>query len=442
MPELYPFQRKGVDFLLARKGRALLADDPGLGKSPQALFYLAEAPVRGRVLIVSPASVIYKWAQEVEKWFPAWGVQVVPTGKTPLPRTKITVMSYALAARRARELSEQNYRAVIWDECHALKNYRSQRYKAAAAISQSIPAVLGLSGTPFLNRPAELFNFLNMLDPFAWPDRYQYWARYCGLREKWIGRKVLDYTGSSNEDELSKRLRTYMLRREKVDVLDQLPPITRTIIPIAISNRTEYKKADMQLMALIRKNGHGAGMSTALAHLNILRRVMGEGKVKAAVAFAEDFLDGSSEKLVIYAHHRSVCAALRERLSKWGVAWIVGGVSLRERQQSITAFQTSATPRIMIISEAGGEGIDLYRASNILFVEREWTPAQEEQAESRLHRIGQQSGVVAWYLVAKDTLDLRIDRLIKRKRQVRSRLYKTTEPDVTIREDLLRELAK
>jgi len=154
----------------------------------------------------------------------------------------------------------------------------------------------------------------------------------------------------------------------------------------------------------------------ALSKLNMLRQIIGMGKVDAAVELAEDALLEPDKKIVLYAHHKAVVQALCEKLKDYGVDTIVGDDSNTKRADTMKRFQTQDLPRVLVISSAGGEGVDLFRADTMITVEREWNEAKESQAESRLHRNGQKHAVMVYYLVAHNTIDKDIDELIERKR--------------------------
>lgn len=420
MDNLYPFQRTGVDFLIQTQGKAILADDMGLGKTVQTLTYLQEADP-WRTLIVCPASVIYNWKAEADRWV-GWNTQVMTTSKEPIPVARILIMSYNIMNRVQERLTSVRFECVVFDEAHYLKNENAQRTKAGMVQAFSSPSRIFLSGTPFKSRPAELYNLLHMTDPEEWDDRWAYWKRYCDLQHRWVGgRNVLDRSGASNIPELSRRIKPYMLRRTKQEVLDELPDLTRQVLPVEI-DRTGYNQAWTELVEALAR---GQSRAWHLTKLNRLRQEVGKAKAKPAIAVAKDLLDSSDEKLVLFAYHLSVVETLREALAPYGVTTITGSVSNEERQTRVTHFQEQDNPRVMILTQAGSEGINLFRASNLIFVERVWTPAGEEQIEGRLHRIGQKSAVNAIYLVARGTVDTRIAQLIDQKRE----LFRTTMGD-------------
>jgi SNF2 family DNA or RNA helicase len=242
-----------------------------------------------------------------------------------------------------------------------------------------------------------------------------------------------DLSGATNLDELTERMKTTMIRHTRREVLDQLPDLTRTYLPVDITNEKEYKQALSEIQKLIRNQQR----AKALVRLSYLRQAVGRGKVKAAITWSRNFLKSTNEKLVLYAHHKDVVRRLCDALAEFGVQSITGDVGNKERQRRVDAFQNLPRPRVMVLSSAGGEGIDLFKASNILFVEREWTPAAEEQAEARLNRIGQKSAVTAWYLIARGTVDEYISRLIDDKRRLLHEVIRLDDVPMNVMDDLL-----
>lgn len=414
---LYDFQKEGVQFIMRTQGRCIIADEMGLGKTIEALAYVKMQG--GRTLIVSPANVIFKWRDEVLKWLPNWTVAVVRTGDEPMPDTDVVIMSYAIMTLQYARLVKTPFDVGIWDEAHALKNAKARRTRVAKAIVDAgLPKAMFLSGTPFLNEPIELFTLLNMLDPLGFRSYWQFALRYCGAQNI-DGRVYLPKGVVSNVDELTKRLEKYMVRRTKQDVSLELPDLTRSYMPVELTNGKAYDKAMWDVTNWLAEKGKTVkNKNHVLTRLNVLRQILGEGKVDAALELADDILQ-SGRKVVLFAHHKSVVEALSRKLQKKGLLIIDGSTPAAERQRNSKLFLSTNSPyRVMIMSVAGAEGIDLYSASDIIFVEREWTPAKEEQAEARLHRIGQKNNVVAHYIVAMGTIDEDMNTLIQDKRKV------------------------
>lgn len=401
---LFPYQVEAVEFIEAAAGRALLCDDMGAGKSVEALCWAASRDDIKRVLIVAPANVVYKWRREVSSWTD-WRSGIIQGYTSRRPRAPVQICSYTVMAHRYQELEREEWDLVIWDECHYLKGPPKKTKRVAAAKRIKSKYMLALSGTPFLNRPIELFNTLDMVEPGRW-NLWSYGSRYCGGMDHIDG----PFKGVTNVAGLRKMLEGTMIRRLKSELRGQLPPLTRTILPVDI-NTDEY-----------RAEVRGINKKNALVKVNALYHIIGREKAKVAVEWAHDFFESSepNAKLVLAAHHLDVIKYLVGELRQYGTTFISGDVGQAERAQRVAAFQGKSRPRVIVINIAGGEGVDLYGtdgtdASTVLFVERQWGPALEGQIEGRLDRIGQGSSVSAYYLSAVGTYDEEMAALVESK---------------------------
>src|SRR3990167_11501068 len=449
---LFDFQRQAIDFLNAAKGRAIIADQMGLGKTIETIVWWDQWD-GGRLLVVSPAVGTYKWADELDIWSKEKRnpIQVIDGYTAPFTkfRAGTLICSYNVMTKRHEELLDWAD-CLVLDEFHYVKGRPSgkkykgvQRVDAAIKLAESIPYLLGLSGTPFWNRPIEMFNMLHMVDPAAWDNVFSYGYRYCGGRDF----KGHMFVGSTNTEELRERLATVMIRRLKDEVLADLPDLTRTLIPIDIGNLKEYARTEKEIYNKLMKMERGEGYyRIAFGEVSRLRELIGQSKAIVAASWAGDFLSQSEpeEKLVIHAHHKDVVNYLAEKLEPWGVLKIVGATGQETRLRFAKRFQYLPKFRVAIVSLAGGEQIDLFgeegnRNRTILFAERQFVPSLEEQLESRLHRMGQKENVSAYYLVAKRTIDERMAGIVDRKRKVYSKIIDLSEVETSVAQELIKE---
>lgn len=412
---LLQYQNYAVDFLHVNKN-ALIADAMGLGKTVEALTYLNEIDAK-RVLVIAPASVVGKWQQEVRTWT-ASTVSILKTGKDSVPESTYVIVSYGLVPTVYAKLRSVEWDVLVLDECHYISNPDAQRSRAVRAITAR--QIIGLSGTPFLNRPIEMFNFLNMIAPGQFHSKWKYAQRYCDLKHNGFGWEM---KGATNTTELAERLKSIFLRRTKQDVADQLPSLTRSILPI-------------------QSNGHVVRRSRkyTIQDITKLRHEIGMTKVPVTIELAEDVLADPDRKLVIFCWHLDVVAELFKALKKYGVLKIVGEMPRADRDHAIDLFQTAPAWRVMIITKAGGEGINLYAASDIIMAERAWNPGIEEQVESRLHRIGQNNPVTAYYPILSGSLDEVVHELIEEKRVVFGDVIGNQYVETNIMTDLMEKL--
>ncbi len=427
--ELKPFQRAGVAYLLERR-RAFLADEQGLGKTIEALAAL-QADDAFPAVVVCPANLKLNWVREAETWLPGRSVErwsglgvrgraeAAPDGAPePAPRTlaDLTIVNFDILAARLPELLAGSPRALVIDEAHLCKNAGAKRTQAAQRLAAAIPRdglVLALSGTPVVNRPAELVSQLRILGRL---DEFGSGARFSAR-----------FKGPDAHQRLHWHLRARCFaRRLKRDVLPQLPAKTRSVVPIELDNEAEYRLAERDLVAWLRSQPldlreldakvAAALRAERLVRLNALKLLAARGKLTAALAWLHDFRC-SDEPLVVFARHREIQRAVLERFPE--SLHILGEDSQAGRESALRAFQDGEGDGMIVCSlEVAGQGLTLTRASSVAFLELDWTPARHDQAEDRCHRIGQRDAVNAYYLLAAETVDETIARLLERKRSV------------------------
>jgi SWI/SNF-related matrix-associated actin-dependent regulator of chromatin subfamily A-like protein 1 len=438
--ELKPFQRAGVSYLLSQR-RAFLADEQGLGKTIEALATL-EAAAAYPAVVVCPASLKLNWLRELRHWLPGRTVVALSGhGAGAGAVADITVVNYDIVAARLVELSTLRPRALVLDESHYCKNAGAKRTQAVQRLAAEVPRegfVLALTGTPVINRPAELISQLRILGRLEdFGSGVKFGERFRGpdahLRLHW-----------------HLRARCFV-RRLKSDVLTQLPAKTRAVVPVELDNESEYRLAERDLVAWLRSQPLDLGELDAkvaaalraerLVRLNALKLLAARGKLHAALRWIHDFCS-SGERLVVFAHHREIQRALLEHFP--GALHILGEDSHGARDVALQAFQApdGRENQLIVCSiEVAGQGLTLTRSSNVVFLELDWTPAKHDQAEDRCHRIGQQDAVNAYYLLAADTVDETISTLLERKRAVIGAVTDGREEDEEALVDtLVREL--
>lgn len=437
--ELLGYQRAGVGFAL-QKGRVLIADEPGLGKTAQALAFLQARKDLRPALVVCPASLKLNWRAEAGRFLedcPENEVAVL-NGTVPQEvRAPISIINYDILYAWVPVMQGQ-VRAVILDESHAIKSRDSRRTKAVLEVARHAEAVICLTGTPLLNRPADLFTQLNLLAPQEFGSFFEYGRRYCAGRKKQIfvrggGKKsVWDFSGASHLDELNERLRsTVMVRRLKKDVLKELPPKRVAEIPVELASPGEYLQAESEFRDWLREKVEqgiydeerldSALRAEAMVKVEYLKQCAARLKLASAVEWIRGFLD-SGQKLVVFAHHREIVEALAKEFGRVAVV-LTGGGSQDVKDAAVRRFQGDPGCRLFIGSiQAAGVGLTLTAASDVTFVEYPWRPADFDQAVDRCHRIGQANSVTAWCLVASvpevETVDERVLKVLAAKRAV------------------------
>ena len=285
-------------------------------------------------------------------------------------------------------------------------------------LAATIPAEglrLALTGTPVLNHAEELIAQLRVigrLEDFGSGARF---ARIFGSRDRGVSEERLHW-------HLRRRC---FVRRLKREVLPQLPDKRQVVVPVALDNEREYRLAEHDVIDWLRTqpldlselNAKIAATLRAqrLAQLGTLQRLAARGKLHAALAWIHDFL-ASGEPLVVFARHVEVQQAVLERFPN--ALHLLGRDGAEQREAAIDRFQDPGGPQLLVCAtRVAAQGITLTRASNVAFLELEWTPAMHDQAEDRCHRIGQRDAVTAWYLLAAETIDETMAELIQRKRR-------------------------
>ncbi|XP_075789137.1 SWI/SNF-related matrix-associated actin-dependent regulator of chromatin subfamily A-like protein 1 isoform X2 [Pelodiscus sinensis] len=357
---LMPFQREGVNFAISREGRLLLADDMGLGKTIQAICIAAYYRKEWPLLVVTPSSVRFTWAEAFHRWLPSLNpdsTNVVLTGKDNLSAKLINIISFDLLSKMEKQLKD-TFQVVIIDESHFLKNTKTARCRAAM---------------PLLKMP---------------------WG--------WV------YSGSSNLGELKLLLEeSVMIRRLKSDVLSQLPAKQRKMVVVSPDGINSKTKAALAAAANDMAKGYTNKQQEKEALFLFYNRTA-EAKIRAVIEYILDLLESGRHKFLVFAHHKTVLNAISKELEKTHVGYIRidGSTPSAERQSLCQKFQFSEKHSVAVLSlTAANTGLTLSSADLVVFAELFWNPGVLIQAEDRAHRIGQTSSVDIHYLVAKGTAD-------------------------------------
>ena len=411
---LEPFQWAGVRYALHAR-RCFIADEQGLGKTVEALAAI-EADNAYPAVVVCPASLKLNWEREAARWLPHRSTALVH-GKTGTPAAAdITILNYEIVAAHREALARRRPRALVLDESHLAKNPRAKRTQAVRRLAAALPADglrLALTGTPVLNHAEELISQLRVLGRL---EDFGSGARF-----------ARQFQGPLLEERLHWHLRrTCFVRRLKQEVLPQLPAKRQVVVPVELGNEQEYRLAEQDVIAWLREQPLDLSELDAkiarvlraerLAQLTTLQRLAAKGKLHAALGWIHDFL-ASGEPLVVFARHVEVQEAVLERFPD--AVHLMGRDALPQREATVRAFQEGSGPQLLVAAtRVAAQGFTLTRASNVAFLELEWTPAMHDQAEDRLHRIGQRDAVTAWYLLAAGTIDETMAELVARKRGI------------------------
>lgn len=356
------------------------------------------------------------------------------------------------------------------DEAHYLKNVDAKRtlavlgnrYKKRSGLADLAKRKIYMTGTPIPNRPIEIWPIIASLAPMEFGNFKSFARRYAAGHEEFVGKskKIFKFDGASNLEELQERLRSVcMIRRLKVDVLKELPPKRRQIIPLTPSDEAKkliaeemdvWEKKFGDDLALVEaaldiaeQNNDNNAYTQAVDKLKYIQRVafiemakvrrqVAVVKIPAVIEHIEGLFEEGVNKLVCYGHHHEVIEKITEHFEKSAVA-VYGSTEMNDRQQAIDKFQDPRSHVKLFVGGimAAGTGLTLTAASTVVFAELDWTPGVIVQCEDRLHRIGQMNSVLVQHLVLDGSLDARMAQMIVEKQEIADRaLDKSTDVSI------------
>lgn len=394
---LRPFQKEGLAWLLANP-RALLADEMGLGKTVEAIAFLATTRLLP-VMLVVPSHLVRNWECELQRFLKLPGglrVHVI-RGLTPyeLPVADVYIVHYLLLRGWKEVLPRLCMQSVIFDEIQELRHAGTEKYSAASLLAESCEHVVGLSGTPIYNKGGEIFNVINILDFHFLGDWESFSREWC----YGYGNAIV-----AKPDLLGEHLRRegLMLRRTKQQVLSELPPKRRLVQEIDADDAL-YKgvmKAVWEKALRLSDVSLGASERALLAEQVCQgeRQATGLSKAPFVAAFVRALLEGG-ERVLLFAHHHQVMDRYRTELHAFHPVFITGRETQDQKDQAAGAFMSGKT-NLCCVSLRAAAGLNLQRATCVVFGELDWSPAVHSQAEDRAHRIGQEDSLLCYYLVS------------------------------------------
>lgn len=438
--KLYNFQTEDVRRIRDLNGRALLANEVGLGKTITALNYawkfLPDKPP-GPVVAVVPSHLKLNWQREALRHLglraEVLGGQRVPDGKRP-PQdpNQVYIVNYDVLvppnwpARAplppdswAAFLCGLAPRLVILDEAQMVKSPRTARTRACRKLCRRAPHVLLLTGTPLANRPVDLWSLVSLVDPSIFPSFHDFAVEFTHARKKWYG---WEYKGARNLDRLHVLLeRRCMIRRRKADVLDQLPAVTLTVVPIDV-DLAEYNKAEEDYVNWVEQQSPGAGARAAqaeeLARLTGLRQLAAKLKIEAVVDWCRALLEESDGKLLIGAVHHAITRRLMEAFGR-GAVLADGTMDHEQKHAAFERFNRHPACRVLVGNiQAAGTGWSCQATSDVAFAELPWRPDEVAQLIGRCHGLNRgEAGVAAHarFLVAAGTIEEDLCEVLERK---------------------------
>lgn len=436
---LRPYQAEGVAWLQFLAGAGLggvLADDMGLGKTVQTLAHLCIEQAAGRLdrpaLIVCPTSLIPNWTAEAARFAP--GLRVLPL-HGPARKARfaeigahdLVLTTYPLLARDSEALAAQEWHAVILDEAQMIKNPNAETTRQARLLQARHRFCL--SGTPLQNHLGELWSIFDFLSPGFLGSSAEFRRRY---------RTPIEKQGDQpRQAALQRRVRPFLLRRTKAEVVRDLPPKTEIVEQVELEpgQRAVYEGIRLAMHAKVRQAIAQKGLARSgiiiLDALLKLRQACCDPRLlkleaarrgKPGSAKLDRLMDllavlrAEGRRAVVFSQFTTMLALISDRLKAEGIVHEDLTGSTRDRAGPVARFQAGEIPVFLVSLKAGGVGLNLTAADTVIHYDPWWNPAAEDQATDRAHRIGQQKPVFVHRLVALATIEQKMEVLKDRKR--------------------------
>jgi len=448
---LFPHQIEGVAFLLGRR-RAILADDMGLGKTRQAIVSLRHAAPTGPYLVVCPASVKRNWAREIAIAAQDASTHIVEGKSEPRADCSWVIINYDILPKHIDALGRQRWAGLVFDEAHYLKNHRSARSRLARQLADDAkrkpgaePAVYLLTGTPLTNRPRDLFVLLQLVGHPLGRSFLSFARRYCAAERNDYGWQT---RGASNIEELTVQLHGVMLRRSKDEVL-ALPPKLRTWLPVEVPRGTGVRDMRKVVALLAGKSDVAPGSSIddrrlrgRLLHaVTVARETLAAAKAPQTIDFVTGAVE-QGEKVIVFSCFEEAIQKLARHFEKSAVL-LTGRTPAPQRQSLVDRFQQDDSVRVFLGNIiAAGIGFNLTAATQVVFNDLDWVPANHWQAEDRAYRIGQTRTVNVTYMVASNTIDDFVHSVLEKKGALVSAVVDGTAMAPDVSGDVLDELQR
>ncbi len=453
MEPLRDYQRSGRDALIANK-RFILADEMGLGKTRQALEAMVNITDHAfpRILVVCPKVAVFVWQTEIEKWFPELIGEVRILLGDALKRNQvledlkapyILITTYDILKRDVDKMP-QSYHLIITDEAHRYRNRTTKTFKAVKKLHGNY--VFQLTGTPASRGPQDVWTMLNLIDPKRFGSYWRFVNTYCLVHEGVFGKEIL---GPKNVEALRMLLKSYLLRRKKVDVIEDLPEKTRSkiIVEMTPKQRKLYDQFEKHMIAALPDGGmlitpNSLGKFVRLRQMliwpHLLYKIEEEGKLDQGAGFSailEHMSDNDDKHVVIFTPFAKALNGFGKALKVAGYAedsiiQLRGGTNPDEVRKRIELFESARGIALCTIKFA--QSFNLSTASTAYFLGYEFNPDENHQAEDRLHRMTSKSAVNIYYVCHKDSIDEHILTILNDKNRSISSFLKAPDGSLQV----------
>ncbi len=437
--ELRDYQEDGFKWLsrLSAWGvGACLADDMGLGKTVQTLALLLQRGGGGPALVVAPTSVCNNWETETKKFAPTLTPLMYRGNNRELIIEKaserdLVIVTYGLLQQDSELFLDKKWHSIVLDEAQAIKNVTAKRTRTAHELKGDFKLVT--TGTPIENHLGELWSLFRFLNPGLLGSQEQFMKRYMIPIER--------NNDSEVRQHLKRLIQSFILRRLKTEVLDELPPKTEITVKIPLSDKERAMYEAVRLKALQNIASKDKQKEKGSDHLKVLAAItklrlaschpklimpestLPSSKLERFAELVEELCENKHKALVFsqFVKHLSI---IREYLDKKGITYqyLDGSTPAAKRKQGVEDFQNGIGELFLISLKAGGSGLNLTAADYVIHMDPWWNPAVEDQASDRAHRIGQTRPVTIYRLVAENTIEEKIVKLHQHKRDLANSL--------------------
>jgi SNF2 family DNA or RNA helicase len=423
-------------------GSSINANEMGLGKTFEAIVAISMMNCK-KILIVCPKTLMYNWQNEFLKWTNIDNNSINLIQGTPKQKKEalckvgmstVNIINYDIIGSKQSSMGETNevlvalqsyeWDVIVADEAHRIKN--RTRSRTAGLKSLHSTHKMALTGTPVQNRPNDLWSIMHWVNPFYSTNSYwKFVYQFCEIEDNGFGAQIVGLTTNNDRLKMLHQINSnVMIRNVKSEVLKELPDKEHQVLKIAMSSkqRKAYEVLEKEIL-LELSSGKEVNITNTLTRLLRLQQMTSSPELfeindnpKAEVAL--DLIDGSDSKFLVFSRFKTVIQQFEKTLEKAGVKCVSITGDTKDRQQIVDSFQNDPEIRVFLGTiRAAGEGITLTAADKVIFLDREWSPAMNAQAEDRVHRIGQKNAVTIYDIQCSGSIDTWVEQVLNKKNE-------------------------
>lgn len=428
---LREYQAQDVNFLLQQNCLANFSE-MRTGKTPVLCQVMEKRGVQ--TILVCPTSICLQWVDEIHRWT---GLSAMTTGKrTPKKRAElyrhfhnenfdVLVISVGVARQDVQLLKDLDYKMIVVDEAHFLRNYKTTQSSAVYVLSSKSEYRYAITGTPATNKPDDLYGILKFLKPSAYPSYWQFAERYFAIHDSPFGMKVGNFLSADRKKEFHELVEEISVQRKRKDVMQWLPD--KQYQTVRLEMGTKQQKAYDQMLNEFEVDGTDLSASTILAQLTRLRQITVAPSMLdlELPSVKEDYIlewlkDNPNEQVVIFSNFSRYLKKLHQKIGNLDHALITGEINQADRAGVVKLFQQGEIRVILANIQAAGTGLTLDAAGTVIFLDRAYTPTDNQQAEDRIVATTQNSnqGALIIDLVCAGSVDEKILKMVKKKENI------------------------